>query len=236
MKTSANLKAIARGKLYDKLKVTAAALALETILFSIVGKIVSVVIDNTSVYGMLMYGAILLIIQLISAVFEVGELVIFLKISSGEMPSVRNLFDGFALHPDKAIMVGLIRTLRQFVCYIPAIIATVWYLNCGRTLASLITMCALYVLGAAGALYVMIELSMVFYLYLDYPGYSARELIDASRQIMRGHRGSYLYIILSFLPLELLGILSFGIAYLFIIPYIRMTFTEFYMDIISKNE
>lgn len=69
----------------------------------------------------------------------------------------------------------------------------------------------------------------------DFPQYSARELLSMSRKLMIGNKVRLFYIYLSYMPLLLLGILSCGIALLWIIPYMNATLAEFYMDIVRNT-
>ena len=66
-----------------------------------------------------------------------------------------------------------------------------------------------------------------FFLLHDFPQYSARELLAMSRRLMTGHKGRLFYIYLSYLPLLLLGVLSCGVAFLWIFPYMNATLAEF---------
>lgn len=49
------------------------------------------------------------------------------------------------------------------------------------------------------------------------------------------HKGRLFYLNVSFIPLFLLGILSFGLAFLWILPYMTATETEFFLDLIKNN-
>ena len=56
-----------------------------------------------------------------------------------------------------------------------------------------------------------------------------------SRQIMKGHKGRLFYISISFLPLYLLGIFSFFIAFLWLLPYTNTVMANFYMDLMKNR-
>ena len=51
---------------------------------------------------------------------------------------------------------------------------------------------------------------------------------------MKGNRGRLLYIAFSFIGMALLGLLSFGIGFLWIYPYISQTIAVFYRNIIGE--
>ena len=77
--------------------------------------------------------------------------------------------------------------------------------------------------------------SQSFFLLHDFPQYSAREILALSRKMMKGQKGRLFYVYVSFLPLFLLSLLSCGIAFLWVIPYVNATNAEFYMDVIQHS-
>ena len=93
--------------------------------------------------------------------------------------------------------------------------------------------CFLLILGAGISWWISLKYSQVYYLLLDFPDYSAKELLKMSWKLMKGNAGRLLYLQVSFLPMTLTGILSFGIGFLFVLPYQNMTYTLFYLDLIT---
>ncbi len=235
-RTSAELKAYARGKLLGKYGVTVGALALEVLIFSILGQVIVRVVDRNTIEGMLLYCLIMMVVSLISVVFEVGELVIFMKIACGDKPLVGDLFKGFKLHPDKAIVVGLIRLALEGVWFIPSIVALGVAFALDFNAISVMILMLAVMIGLIGSIYIRITLSQMLFILLDFPDYTASEIVNCSRELMKGRKGTYLYIMISFLPLYILSMLSFGIAHMLVLPYVRMTQTEFYMDNIRGPE
>lgn len=77
--------------------------------------------------------------------------------------------------------------------------------------------------------------SQVYYLMLDFPDCSARQLLKNSRLLMRGHKGRLFYILVCFLPLLLLGMVTCGIGMLWISPFMYAVETEFYLDLVTKR-
>ena len=71
---------------------------------------------------------------------------------------------------------------------------------------------------------------------LDFPERSAKEALKLSLQIMRGHKGRLFYVQISFLPLMFLCLLSFGIGYLWLVPYMNMTSAVFFLDLMNPAQ
>lgn len=68
---------------------------------------------------------------------------------------------------------------------------------------------------------------------------AATEAINKSRELMNGHKWEYFLLELSFIGWDLLGCLSLGIGFLWILPYIKATEAEYYRKLTgdqSKTE
>lgn len=66
----------------------------------------------------------------------------------------------------------------------------------------------------------------------DNPGMPANEAIARSEAMMRGHKTQYLSLILSFIGWIILGIFTFGILYLWLIPYMLTSSATFYCELL----
>ena len=93
----------------------------------------------------------------------------------------------------------------------------------------------LLVAGYSILVFVHILLSQIFYLMLDFPDYTAPQLLHLAPKLMKGHKARLFYIMLSFVPLLLLCIFSCGIGYLWIYPYMQTTYANFYLDLMKNN-
>lgn len=73
--------------------------------------------------------------------------------------------------------------------------------------------------------------SMTFYIMYDDENISAAEAIDKSKLIMNGHKIKLFYLGLRFLLWALLCVLTLGLGFLILLPYIQITMAKFYDDI-----
>lgn len=80
-------------------------------------------------------------------------------------------------------------------------------------------------------LYAALTYGMFFMILADQPEKGILEALVESRELMKGNRRRYFVLCLSFLGWILLGYVTFGIGYLWIIPYIGCTCTFFYLDL-----
>ena len=93
----------------------------------------------------------------------------------------------------------------------------------------------LTLLGMVISLFADLLFSQCYYVMLDFEEYTGGEVMKAAVQLIRGSMGRLFYIVLSFFPLYLLGILSMGIGLLWIYPYKEAVFANFYLDLIKKK-
>ena len=70
---------------------------------------------------------------------------------------------------------------------------------------------------------------------LDFPRNDVKRLFATSVRIMKGRKLKYLYLDFSFLPLELLSILTFGIGTLWVAPYRMQTMALFFLDAMKSG-
>lgn len=77
--------------------------------------------------------------------------------------------------------------------------------------------------------------SMTFYIIADDDSIGPMDAIDKSKEIMDGYKWKYFCLNLRFFGWALLCILTFGIGFLWLIPYIKVSVAHFYDDI-KKNQ
>lgn len=75
---------------------------------------------------------------------------------------------------------------------------------------------------------------MVYFIKLDNPDIGVLEAISKSKEIMRGHKLDLFILQLSFIGWIILGAFTFGILYLWLVPYMSITECNFYNSIINK--
>lgn len=84
-----------------------------------------------------------------------------------------------------------------------------------------------------------ISISQSAYLLVDKDDINLFEAIGLSMKMMKGHKWEYFILYLSFIGWAILAILTLGIGFLWLTPYITLTFANFYKQLdkeYSKNE
>jgi len=77
--------------------------------------------------------------------------------------------------------------------------------------------------------------SMAFYILADNPEMSGKDALDASKQLMNGHKAELFMLQLSFIPWYLLTVVTCGIAGIYVVPYVEATTVNFYRDIAGQQ-
>jgi Predicted integral membrane protein len=73
--------------------------------------------------------------------------------------------------------------------------------------------------------------SMSFYILYDNPQMSAKEALEESKKMMNGFKGKLFLLHLSFIGWGLLCLLTLGIGYLWLVPYIQTSTAHFYQNL-----
>ena len=80
-------------------------------------------------------------------------------------------------------------------------------------------------------IYKALQYSMTPYIAVEHPELSALETIDMSRQMMKGHVWDLFLLGLSFIGWMFLCLLTLGIGFFWLVPYMQTTFAAFYGDL-----
>lgn len=78
--------------------------------------------------------------------------------------------------------------------------------------------------------------SQAFFLLKDHPEYGALQAISESKKRMRGYKGKLFLLYLSFIGWGLLSFITFGIGFLWLVPYVYTSLAAFYDQFIRTQE
>jgi uncharacterized membrane protein len=158
-------------------------------------------------FGGAFHGAGVVVTLLIGGPFTLGAAIFSLAISRGMEARVEQLFQGF----------------NRFAIALEAYLLMILYV---------ILWSLLFVVpGIMAAL----SYSMIFYILADEPSLKALEALKKSKAMMDGYKLKLFYLCLRFFLLALLCILTLGIGFFWLIPYIQITMVKFYDDIRTTN-
>lgn len=180
----------------------------------------------------ILFFVISVVASIILNILNLGITLFFLNIACGRQYSFKDLFHGYRERTNTALAVSAAMVLIQVVTLTPYQVQLDIYMQNGEFTNLIIAI----ILGIVGiCIYVPLSLafSISFFLMLDFPQHGAKEILRLSLRTMKGHKRRLFYIQLSFFPLMLLCILSFGIGFLWLTPYMQMTYTYFFLDVMQ---
>lgn len=153
-------------------------------------------------------GQFIPIIRYVSTLILAGPLLLgltafFLALSRKQEAALSQIFDGFQRFVD-ALVTYLWMALFIFL----------WFL-----------------LLIVPGIMVALSYALTFFLMAEDPTLKGREALQKSKALMDGHRWRLFCLFLRFLGWFLLGALTFGIGFLWIIPYLQTSMARFYDDL-----
>jgi uncharacterized membrane protein len=77
--------------------------------------------------------------------------------------------------------------------------------------------------------------SMIFYIFADNPDISISDALKQSKKMMYGYKWKLFLLQLSFIGWALLCILTFGIGFLWLGPYMQAATTQFYLELKKEH-
>ena len=79
--------------------------------------------------------------------------------------------------------------------------------------------------------------SQIYLVYLDNPKLKVTEVLKESKKLIKGYKMDYFILNLSFIGWSILAVFTFGLLYIWLIPYIVLTQINFYNELIKiKNK
>lgn len=213
LKTNSALRSSAR----DKLRGNWGTAVLLCLIFSIICGLPAYIPYLGVIIGILLSGPLTL-----------GLDTCFLKLVRHESFIIENLFDGFKKF-SSAVIAQLLITIFVFLWSLPFIIPAI--------IASYSYSMVFYILSDWTLLFIIPGLiasyrySMVFYILSDNPEMSAMESLSKSKEMMVGFKWKLFCLHLSFIGWAILSILTLGIAYLWLTPYVYSSISNFYVDL-----
>lgn len=221
--------------------------AIISIFFVIMffASLIAGILGSGSIYGLsgsMAEYIIIIAIVVVSMIFLVvlvslftpGNLKIYLNISENKPVHISDLLYGFKNKPHKFIGLNLIMFLIAMVWSIPYYVVMVVAEITNYIPVMIVLLIITYLLLLIGVTITSLYLSQAAFIFVEAPDKGIFKCFKESVEMMKGHKGSLFYINLSFMGLVLLGYCSFGIAYLWIMPYITATLTEYYNELKPK--
>ncbi|MCD7738745.1 MAG: DUF975 family protein [Lachnospiraceae bacterium] len=206
-----------------------------------------------------------LIVSLLTIWLDVGLVSFYFKLCCGQggNAGVADFLYAFKNHPVRFLGNYLLQTLYllpgTIIYFIGIFIAAIFFLagtdidilmlylsgdinylpdvNLPASVASalvlfIIVLTIAYILYAA---WISLTYSQTTRILVDFPDLKVTQAYKRSSQLMKGRRLRLLGLQLSFIPWALLSVVTLGIGFLYLLPYMGCTNVQFYLDLVQSN-
>ena len=231
------VKADARAALMGQLKTAVGANISYALLRFVIRELAGAFIPAGTVYGTILTEVVYFIGALLLGVFTYGLFYIYINLEYDQPVTVNDLFTGFRKDsPDRIIKVQAFLSALEILCMVPFDLA--WNLSGGiRARGFGLFMIVLTLLvGAAALVFFMLNYGLSFLVLIDFRELEPRQVPGVSAKLVRGHRKELFFLVLSFAPLYIAGLLSFGLANLWVNAYFLSALTAFYRRLTGTAE
>lgn len=235
-KKSAELKNIAKDKLLGKYGAAILVVFL-TELINLASSYLTALLTPTGGIGALIITLIVsLAVSALVGILNAGTCYFFLNIACNQPFTVNDLFCGFREQPNKCLAISSVFALLQFICMTPYQLISNYALSNPNNTKLLLLTAGCWLAGMLLYVPFSLAISQSFYLIWDFPGLTAKETLQKSCQIMKGHKGRLFYMEMSFLPLMIVCLFTCCIGFLWLLPYMYMTLTCFFLDLMNPQK
>ena len=230
------LKADARGNLLGRYSLAVPAEIIFMLLASTLSGS-SGTVSAGDLLSLILFFAITVICSLLTGVLQYGRSRLYMNICCRYPAGFKDLFYGFRPGDNRPLQITILLLFWEFVFSLPGMLALRSYfasmansehLSFTPRLAVALVLIAI---GLAFYYRMWLSLSQCYYLLLDFPNKPAHEIVRLSLYLMRGQKMRLFLTHLSFLPVLLLSVLSFGVGLLWALPYINATLACFHLDL-----
>lgn len=223
------IKGTARQAVTGHLGTTIGSILFYCITALLLSNITVSIFPGSDVGSTIGFEAVNFIIQLFLGLLAYGINYQHLLLVYGQNTTFGDLFAGFRRGVnDRVIKVTAVLALISFCCTLPATLVMSTCADAAEMIEKMYLIAPLYIAGIILDIWFTLSFSQCYYLLADFETLGAKDCLRDSARMMKGNRGRLFVLILSFLPLALLGLLSFGIADLWTASYETAAEASFY--------
>lgn len=228
------LKRISRGNLSSHYSVPMGAFAASALLTALIEMpFSSLQNEQSTTLQTTIYYIARFIIQVLAMNLSFGELKLHLNMARKKEYSLMDLFHCFMNRSDRYLLFALflsVVTIAPFVPFVASVIYTIGAPSASTVFLSILLGAA----GAALAILLQIEFQMLYFVITDHEEMEFADAIRLSRQLIHSNRGRLFYMYCSFIGMLILGLISFGIGLLWVLPYQKQTLANLYLNITGE--
>lgn len=167
---------------------------------------------------------------------DYGMNTFYLNFSSNREFSLLDMFSAFKSNPDRILAVSFILSLLSSILFLPYTIYTSFFIEVNNVnVYTYVNVAVLLIIGRIVFYIINLWFAPVYFVLADIPDINPIKAIKLSFWLMKGRIFKYILLQISFIPLILLGLISFGIGMLWITPYTKICYSLFYLDTVKTK-
>lgn len=237
------IKARARENLLGKYGPIIGTTLLIYLISGIISACFSPMLEQAGFFQYAVYYVADFIIAMLINFFYAGINVMHLKAGRGEKGTVTDLAFPVKNGTNRFLIVAAVLTVITLIQGIPSVLLTnQFHLDSLLTgnfealnLQMIFSLSVITIIASIISLILLLDFALAFYFLIDNPDMTAKEALVNSHQYMKGNKLRLFFQYISFVGLYLLGILTAGIAYLWLIPYMDQSVAVFYETLVKPE-
>ena len=240
-------KEIIKGKMWDIWK---PLLIFLLILFVFVFIFVSFkIVEQSNLLGVIL----IFILCIVVFIFTLGYFSYIMKLIRGQEYSISDLFSFYKQKLGLSVLTQIVVSVIIYICsligtiafsviFLPALVDVITFMTDISTISYntlIITLVGKFLFSLLffiPAVVVSLGYSMIHFLLIESNGNEkVINIVKNSWNLMKGHKWNYFVFILSFILWNLLGIITFGVAFIYVLPYLSVSHVLYYEELRKNN-
>lgn len=192
--------------------------------------------NDDSISSLLISYAGSIFIGALMQTLSVGFTNVCYKAATDKKVKATDLFEVYRMNPDKIILIYLVSSLIQFIIALPSNVITLYIdytsANDMKLLAvnGFVSLITLFI-----QIVVKVLLAFSFFAYIEDKERSVKDDLMYSVILMQRCAFRYLYVFLSFIGWFVVVIFTYGLATLYVGPYLQITLILLYINVVEEN-
>ena len=228
------LKADARESLLGNLTTTVISIFLYMLSTMTLSELIANFRSGSILISLLLSMVVFFVVNTCANMLRLGLSCIFLSLQFGRTARIRDLLYAFRNDSNTAVIISAFIAVLELACMMPVFLFLTFF-SAQDIPGYQVIYLLLFLSGLIGTIAIRIRYAMCSYLFLDFSGFTAEELIRGGTKLIRGHLGRLFRLYLSFIPLYILSVLSFGVASLWVSSYTHAAEAAFYKDLMANT-
>lgn len=170
------------------------------------------------------------------ALFTAGRAKYFTGIADNRNTAVKSLFSAFASNPGRIIGAAFIIEGVKLIFSLPGIVYSLTFPEGMNRLLYWITLLLVVLAGKALGFLSLLAFMPLYYILMDFPNMPLSKALRMSVWLMKKNKMRYVGLLIGFLPLTIVGLLSFGIGFVWISPLVQCAAAHFYLDLLKQKQ